>query len=105
MSTTAASPASTNCTTDLMAYDVTHLETPEEIGLLGVELGLGEHAPPPEVVETLELIGQRRPLRARPSARTSGRHFLHLPIDLLLHPLGVGHLAQRLLPALTRRLH
>src|SRR5438105_3604276 len=80
----------------------------QELGLLGCELRLGDHAALAEVVQLVELRRNRRAgtrlgrdLLVRARTVHAGGVGFHLPVDLVLHEGRLAYVLERLRPALT----
>src|SRR4051812_1542632 len=107
--TTARRPAKSTVSplVDRQATRCARLHAVEEVGLLGGELLLADHAALTELVELLDLLGNRRRRRLRDrgtAAEVSLRVRLHLAIDLVLHERRLAHVGERLGAAFARRL-
>src|SRR5438445_3282493 len=76
----------------------------EELGLLGVELGLADHAPLAQLVQLLQLLGKRQPPPARGPVGLAIAEALDLPVQRVLHALRARQAGEDLLTALARRL-
>src|SRR4051812_11585038 len=85
----------------------TRLHAVEQVGLLRRELLLGDQAPLAQVVQLLDLLGDRRTgFLRRHLLATAAVHAVrvpfHLPVDLVLHDRRLAHVLERLRAALAR---